>query len=344
MKTSRIAFFEGGTTVADSEKRTLPEQILLIRFGRNSYTKNGEPGEFEFTEEDAEAVIRDFAARGKDLVIDYEHQSLSGDKAPAAGWISRLEKTSEGILAKIKYWTREAQEFLLQGQYRYFSPTLYFSRSGKRVTAIHSAALTNHPAMHGIPALVADDLPVSASDEASEAAANSIQNEQEQNHKLKREKGKNMNSILAQLGLESFRDADEEQQREAVEKRLNALTDVENSLHAFLEANGLHDLAEASGKLMQFRGQEADAAVRQAFSEGKLTENMRGWAESFARREPAAFAEWCQAAPRIVPDNQDTLPAQISEQTAAFAPGSEESKILRLLGLTEKELKMKGNC
>ena len=78
MKNSRIAFFEGGT-VAGPE-RTLPEQFLLIRFGRNLYTKNGERGEFEFTPEDADKVIDDFTARGRDLVIDYEHQSLSGEK------------------------------------------------------------------------------------------------------------------------------------------------------------------------------------------------------------------------------------------------------------------------
>ena len=57
-----------------------------------------------------------------------------------------------------------------------------------------------------------------------------------------------------------------------------------------------------------------------------------------------AFADWCSAAPRIVPDNQDTAPALLPESAPAFAPGSEEARILRLLGLTENDvnLKMKG--
>ncbi len=336
MKNSRIAFFEGGT-VAGPE-RTLPERFLLIRFGRNLYTKNGERGEFEFTPEDADKVIDDFTARGRDLVIDYEHQSLSGEKAPAAGWISRLEKTAEGILAEVKYWTREAQEFLLQGQYRYFSPTLYFSRSGKRVTAIHSAALTNHPAMHGIPALVADDLSVSASGDASDSTASNS------NPTIQPKEEENMNSFLVQLGLEAFRDADEEHQKEAVEQRLAALTETERTLHDFLETRGLHDLDEVAGKLDRCRALETDQAVRQAFADGKLTGSMRDWAEKFAASDPAAFAEWCQAAPRIVPDNQDTVPAALTEPAGSFAPGSEEARILRLLGLTEKELKTKGDC
>ena len=337
MKNSRIAFFEGGT-VAGPE-RTLPERFLLIRFGRNLYTKNGERGEFEFTPEDADKVIDDFTARGRDLVIDYEHQSLSGEKAPAAGWISRLEKTAEGILAEVKYWTREAQEFLLQGQYRYFSPTLYFSRSGKRVTAIHSAALTNHPAMHGIPALVADDLTVSAPGDASETAAATTPETQTQP-----KEEKNMNSLLVQLGLEAFRDADEEKQQEAVGQRIAALTETERLLHDFLETRGLHDLDEIAGKLDRCQALETEQAVRQAFADGKLTGSMRNWAEKFAESDPAAFAEWCQAAPRIVPDNQDTVPAALTGPAASFAPGSEEARILRLLGLTDKQPKTKGDC
>ena len=344
MKNSRLAFFEGGP-VADPVERTLPETFLLIRFGRNTYTKNGERGEFDFTPEDADAVIQDFLARGRDLVIDYEHQSLSGEKAPAAGWIDRLEKTAEGILAKVKYWTAEAQDFLLQGQYRYFSPTLYFSRSGKRVTAIHSAALTNHPAMHGIPALVADDLPVSASGDASTASADHPQ-VQSGPENQPNEKGKEMISFLEQLGLEAFRDAEEQTQREAVEKRLTALTETEKNLRDFLAANGLDDLAAAAGKMAEVRDRNAEQAVRQAFADGKLTENLRSWAENFARSNPAAFADWCSAAPRIVPDNQDTVPAQLPGSPAAFAAGSEEARILRLLGLTETEIQMKkkGNC
>ena len=337
MKNSRIAFFEGGT-VAGPE-RTLPERFLLIRFGRNLYTKNGERGEFEFTPEDADKVIDDFTARGRDLVIDYEHQSLSGEKAPAAGWISRLEKTAEGILAEVKYWTREAQEFLLQGQYRYFSPTLYFSRSGKRVTAIHSAALTNHPAMHGIPALVADDLTVSAPGDASETAAATTPETQTQP-----KEEKNMNSLLVQLGLEAFRDADEEKQQEAVGQRIAALTETERLLHDFLETRGLHDLDEIAGKLDRCQALETEQAVRQAFADGKLTGSMRNWAEKFAASDPAAFAEWCQAAPRIVPDNQDTVPAALTGPAVSFAPGSEEARILRLLGLTDKQPKTKGDC
>lgn len=135
----------------------LPQEFLLLHYGTNSYSKAGANGAFEFTETDADSVIRDFENRGHDLVIDYEHQSLGGEKAPAAGWIDAICKTAEGLSAHVKYWTEEAAKLLSSGEYRYFSPTIYFSRSGKTVSSIHSVALTNHPALHGIPALAAAD-------------------------------------------------------------------------------------------------------------------------------------------------------------------------------------------
>ena len=147
--------YGGGTHLADTE---LPAEFLLLPYGEIHYTRNGENGSFQFPEAAADTVIADFEARGKDLVIDYEHQSLGGCKAPAAGWIDRLFKTEQGLHAHVKYWTAEAAEYLAKGEYRYFSPTLYFDEAGNNVCSIHSVALTNHPALHHIPALAANDI------------------------------------------------------------------------------------------------------------------------------------------------------------------------------------------
>ena len=144
--------------VRDTNKRTLPEEFLLLKYGKNSYTKDDHEGEFFFSPEDADKITEEFHNRGKDLVIDFEHQSISGQKAPAAGWIRDLKNKEEGLAAIITYWTKEAEELILSGKYRYFSPVLYFSGDSGNVTAIHSVALTNHPALHNIPPLAANDL------------------------------------------------------------------------------------------------------------------------------------------------------------------------------------------
>ncbi len=134
-----------------------PDSLLLIRYGQVPYTRDGVRGEFEFSEEDADRIISDFEARGRDLVIDFEHQSLSGAKAPAAGWIGSLEKSAEGLLARIKCWTGEAAEYIRKKEYRYFSPTLYFTEDGEHISSLHSVALTNHPALHNAVPLAAKD-------------------------------------------------------------------------------------------------------------------------------------------------------------------------------------------
>ncbi len=136
--------------------RDLPGKFLLLPYGENSYTKGGKTGSFHFAEPDADNVIREFASRGRDLVIDYEHQSTGNGKAPAAGWIETLLKEADGLYAKVKYWTEEAAQYLKNGEYRYFSPTLMFEDSA--VSAVHSVALTNHPALHHVSALAANDL------------------------------------------------------------------------------------------------------------------------------------------------------------------------------------------
>ncbi len=139
------------------EPRFAPDAFLLIRYGDNTYTKDGRSGAFLFDESSADALISEFTGRGRDLVIDFEHSTLSGKEAPAAGWIDRLEKTPDGLAAHVKYWTEKAKGYLENGEYRYFSPTLMFIRGTQKPNALHSVALTNHPALHGIDALVAND-------------------------------------------------------------------------------------------------------------------------------------------------------------------------------------------
>ncbi|MBO7148151.1 MAG: hypothetical protein J6W81_10435 [Lentisphaeria bacterium] len=329
MKCSRLAFFDGGTLECIPE-RELPETILLLRYGKNFYTRNGVRGEFDFSGEDAAVVIADFEERQRDLVIDFEHQSLSGEKAPAAGWIDRLQKSADGLLAHVKYWTDEAKSFLLKGQYRYYSPTLYFSRSGKRVSAIHSTALTNHPAMHGIPALVADDLSCSAESDASDPAVSVLTGQQSDNRKNE------MKELLEKLELQAFYDLSEEQQKEALCKRIMELRDMEQHVSEMLKEHSLHDLQAVSDRLEELDGLRSAESVRRAFGDGKLAENMRSWAEDFARRDPEGFAQWSHSAPRIIPENPPIENVPFADQKM-YDP--EEQRILRMLGIHEKELK-----
>ena len=136
--------------------RKIPQEILLIRMGENFYTKENKEGSFLLDFSSAEKILQEFACRGRDIVIDYEHQTLSGEKAPAAGWIKSLEIRPDGLYGIVKYWSDEARSYLEKGEYRYISPTILFLEG--RAAALHSVALTNHPALHNIDALTANDL------------------------------------------------------------------------------------------------------------------------------------------------------------------------------------------
>ena len=201
----------------NQEKRNVPQTFLLLKFGANIYTKDGKKGSFRFDDASAEALIAEFDSRSRDLVIDFEHSTLSGNEAPAAGWIDRLEKNAEGLCAHVKYWTDKAKEYLTKGDYRYFSPTLLFDRGGKSPAALHSVALTNHPALHGVDALVAND--INPPDLSGQTRKDSAMN-QELKDALRK--------LLGESAL-ALHDADDEQ---ALGARISALADELPALRA----------------------------------------------------------------------------------------------------------------
>lgn len=92
------------------------------------------------------------------VVIDYEHQTLhaptNGKPAPAAGWIkSAAWRDGDGLFADVE-WTAAAKAAIDAGEYRFISPVITYDEQGN-VTAVSLAALTNHPAILGMDAVVA---------------------------------------------------------------------------------------------------------------------------------------------------------------------------------------------
>lgn len=128
----------------------------------------GQPGGFRLTGDDLRSIEEYFNARylanSVDLVVDYEHQSLvaksEGIKAPAAGWIGRLERRADGQqLWAIIHWNDAARELLKKREYRYLSPVYAPNwpdpKSGKVWPFIcNSVALTNRPFLTELPAVV----------------------------------------------------------------------------------------------------------------------------------------------------------------------------------------------
>jgi phage I-like protein len=141
---------------AQVDAKPIPTRVLLAPWGQVESTN----GTFIVDEESARMVIEAFTSHQTDLPIDYEHQTLGGQyssptgKAPAAGWIKAIEaEPGVGLFASVA-WTEAAVEHLAAGQYRYLSPVAVVRKSDRKLVALHSAALTNKPAIAGMQPIV----------------------------------------------------------------------------------------------------------------------------------------------------------------------------------------------
>lgn len=148
----------------------------LIPFGVVRVERASAGGDFEFTPRHAASAKEWFDRLGRKLAIDYEHQSFDEFNAradglrPAAGWIGGLEARDDGLWATDVTWTERAADLLRSGEYRYFSPVIYWTDEDySDVAALGPVALTNDPAMRGVPSLTAARRQADASSSSSHA-------------------------------------------------------------------------------------------------------------------------------------------------------------------------------
>ncbi len=130
----------------------VPEEFQLLPFGEIDI-EGDRPAKLD--DAAAQAVVAEFQRRGNDMVIDYEHQTLTDGVAPAAGWIKRLVyRGKEGLWAFVE-WTQKAKEYLANREYRYFSPVMWVNASDRMIVRIENVALTNYPKVNNLRPIMA---------------------------------------------------------------------------------------------------------------------------------------------------------------------------------------------
>lgn len=135
---------------------------LLLPFGYIDVDRPVAGGPFTFTRRQADTLVQWFTRQGRALAIDYEHQTFDDCNTrpdglrPAAGWIHGLEVRDDGLWVTGVQWSEKATALLASGEYRYFSPVIFWEPGGYTVpTSMGPVALTNDPAMLGTAALAA---------------------------------------------------------------------------------------------------------------------------------------------------------------------------------------------
>ena len=298
------------------EVQGVPEVIRILPLGHVTSQK----GEFDVDEESLRLMKAEIARHGVDVVVDYEHQTLDGVQAPAAGWVKDLSIQDGHIVAKVE-WTDRAAAYLKNREYRYLSPVITVRKADNKATGLHSLALTNTPAIAGMTPIVN-----SSTFQGGETNMNEL-----------------IKKIAAALGLGE--DADEEQ----ILTALSACVEENKALKEAAEGGkapgkkpgedgkpedqddgivanksvcellGLKagaSTADVAASIMALKGgvdgrvkaleekladRDAEEAVELALKSGKITPAQRGWAKGYALKSPDGFKEFLEKAPQAVP-------------------------------------------
>ena len=322
-----------------------PEWFLLFKEGWNDI--EGE-GKFLVDFPAFTFVAGEFNRRGNDMVIDYEHATINGDKAPAAGWISELRYTEgRGIEAKVT-WISEAAEYISKGEYRYFSPVFYVRKSDKRLVGVHSVALTNAPKTNNLTPILAKlgEAFKEKEDMAMEFLKKLIA-------KLGLKAEASEDEVLNAVGTITAKNTDLEKQvaekpKEVVAKdvlealELNAedgVSTVVASIHALKQSGkGMVSKADFDKLQKQIREKDASEIVAKAMADGKVTPDQKDWASQYAERDIEGFKTFVAKAPVVIP--VDKLPKQ--DKKADITPDETQLHINKMMGIDTETYKKYG--
>ena len=330
-----------------------PEIISVLPLGHVKSAK----GEFDVDGESFAAMKAQIAQRGVDLVVDYEHQTLGGGQAPAAGWVKELILDGGKIKARVE-WTPKAREYLENKEYRYLSPVITVRKSDNKAMGLHSIALTNTPAVEHMEAIVNSTnfkggtskmneflkqlaaLLGLGEDATEEQVAEALKACVAENKSLKEN---------AQPGQPGKQPPEEEKvvaNKEVCEllglKAGAATADVAAAIMALKSGNigGVNLVEQVKSLEAKLADRDAEEAVEMALKAGKITPAQREWAKGYALKNLEDFKGFVEKAPQVVPMGD----VGGSESLALKRDEVDEATLLvcKQLGISAEDVKQYG--
>jgi phage I-like protein len=280
-------------------------------------------------------VESEFSRRGVDLVVDYEHQSLSGDKAPAAGWITALRwEPGHGIQAHIE-WTEEAAGYLESKEYRYFSPVFTINEQGT-VTGLKSLALTNAPRTNHLQPLLA----------SLAAAAQKKESTMSNDFRAQLAAALGIDQAASDETVVASIAAIKEQAGTVPEPIITAcgcdpgadVSTVVASIHALhQQTRAMVTRDEHDALVAKLAERDAAEAVAEAMANGKVIPDQKEWALDYARRDLDGFTTFVAKAPVVVPVEDLNKPKEPANGSPELSP--EVLQVASQMGLAADDLK-----
>ena len=315
----------------------LSEQRLVIIPEGNFKGIDGRPIEADswfLTSERGQKIVAALNSRKIDMVVDYEHGTLSsketGQHAPAAGYLKEFTYIEGvGICSSDFKWTDKAQSFIDAEEYKYLSPVFSYTTTGE-VTGLLCVALTNTPNLDELPALLA-------------AAAQDLfaQNNQETSNMeellerlrwmLNLPVSATAEEIIAELGKLQSQISDKTGVAVAANSKnlfdaLAAIDQIKIAANSQKHPDPsqfvpVAVVTELQTEIATLKGavqtNEIETLITAACSDGRLRgEAMTAWATNLGQSNPQALKDYLDTAPKI--------PALNGKQTETIAANSQQ--------------------
>lgn len=328
-----------------------PEIISVLPLGHVKSAK----GEFDVDGESFAAMKAQIAQRGVDLVVDYEHQTLTGEQAPAAGWVKELFLDDGQIKARVE-WTDKAKAYLSNREYRYLSPVITVRKADNKAMGLHSIALTNTPAIEHMEAIVNSlnfEGGQNTMDFMKELAKllglgeDATEEQVKEALKACLEENKSLKESAAETAKQQPPEDDKVVANKEVCELLGlkagaATADVAAAIMALKSGNiGGVNLAEQVKSLeAKLADRDAEEAVEMALKAGKITPAQREWAKGYALKNLEDFKGFVEKAPQVVPMGD----VGGSESLALKRDEVDEATLLvcKQLGISAEDVKQYG--
>ena len=300
MKPASIASCAFEIAQAGTEVQILPDGLFRADDGR----PHDLPG-WVLNAKVAAGVLERARARRNDTVIDYEHQTLTFHKSPAAGWFHDLAyREGEGLFITDARWTETAKQHLQDKEYRYISAVFTYDPDTGAITRILHAGLTNNPALDGMAeielAAAARFLPQDEDAPMNEKLLQTLgldKGASEAQALARVEALASLNSkLLSALGVPAG--AGEAAALAALKARLAPGTLPDPA--KYVEVGVVEALkTELAGLKTDLNQREADTLIEAALKAGKLLPAQKDWARKLGQSDFAALKAYCESAAPI---------------------------------------------